>query len=118
MRMRNRRKWSISFFLLNLSLVIFGINASNDRIIENLKQIVDAAREQDLNDENYNQLLIAQLSEIIEEEEGFRIVNQTKYFDQNSFIDGSGDLIDDEQQPIFYANMSIITIPLVSQIFR
>ena len=96
--------------------MIFGINPSNDRIIENLKQIVDAAREQDLNDENYNQLLIAQLSEIIEEEEGFRIVNQTKYFDMNSFIDGSGGLIDEEQHPIFYANMSIITIPIVSQI--
>lgn len=95
--------------------MILGIN---ERMIENLKEIIDAARERDLNDENSNQFLIAQLSEIIADEEGFRIVNQTKYFDIDTSIDGSGDLIDhdEEQQPIFYANMTIITIPFVSQI--
>ena len=84
-------------------------------MMKNLKQIVDVAMEHDdFIDENYNQILITQLSRIIEEEEGFQIVNQTKYFDTNNSIDGSGDLIDNDEQPIFYANMSIITITIVS----
>lgn len=119
--MISKRRLSISVFFRSFCWILFlpWIDTTNDRIIKNLKQIVDAAMEQDFTDDNYNQVLIAQLSRIIEEEEGFQIVNQTKYFDRNSSIDGSGDLmenLDDDEQPIFYANMSIITITIVSLI--
>ncbi len=115
MTMINKRKWHVSLFLHIFCYTITFINSSNNRIIENLKHIVDSAIENDLSD---NDLLIQQLSQILEEEEGFRIVNHInqsiKTSDIETFIDGSGEFIDDEELPIFYSNMSIITFTIVS----
>lgn len=115
MIMINERKRQIYLFLWIFSYIIIFVNSSNNRIIENLKQIVDTALENDIPD---NDLLIQKLSQILEEEEGFRIVNHTNQsfqnFDMNTFIDGSGDFIDDEELPIFYSNMSIFTVTIVS----
>jgi hypothetical protein len=115
--MINKRKLHISLFLYIFYCIIVFVNSSNNRIIENLKHIVDTALEKDLTD---NEFIIQQLSQILEEEEGFRIVNHThqsiKTSDIETFIDGSGDLIEDDELPIFYTNMSIITFTIVSYV--
>jgi hypothetical protein len=108
MTMINKRKLQISLLLYLISLV----NSSD--LIESLKHIVDNAIEND----SYDDLLLEQLTQILEEEEGFRIVNQsTRNFNPEIFIDGSGDWIDHEEQPPFYANLSIITFTIVSYVF-
>jgi hypothetical protein len=116
--MINKRKRHVSLFLYSFCYIISFVNSSNNRIIQNLKHIVDTALENDLYD---NDLLIQQLSQILEEEEGFRIVNHTnqsiKICDIETFIDGSGDIIKDDELPPFYSNMSVITVTIVSSIF-
>ncbi len=102
-----------ALFLHIYCYVIIVVNSSNHRIIENLKHIVDTAIENNLSD---NDFLIEQLSKILEEEEGFRIVNHT-HQTMETLIDGSGDMIEYEEDPPFYVNMSIITFPIVSIIF-
>jgi len=115
----DKQKKMVCFFI---SIYIFCytitfINSSNNRIIENLKHIINSALENDLSD---NDLLIQQLSQILEEEEGFRIINHTnqsiKTSDIETFIDGSGEFIEDEELPIFYSNMSLITFTIVSYV--
>ena len=96
-------------------LMIIFVHSTNNRLIDNLKRLVDTAIEKNYLDENSNDLLIEQLTRILEEEEGLRVDNQTiKHVD---LVDGSGELMEDQDYPPFYANMSIITITIVSQLF-
>jgi hypothetical protein len=114
MTMINKRKLQISLVLYHFWYIISVVNSSNSRIIENLKHIVHTAIENDSSDD----LLIEQLNQILEEEEGFRIVNQSiRNFNSEIFIDGSGDWIEHEEESPFYANMSIITFTIVSYVF-
>ncbi len=111
--MINKGKLHISLFLYHFCYIISAVNSSNNQIIEDLKYIVHTAIENNSSDD----LLIEQLSQILEENEGFRIVNQSiKYFNTEIFIDGSGDWIEHDEPPPFYANMSIITFTIVSYI--
>lgn len=94
-------------------------SSSNNRILRNLKQIVNTALEQDTPDDINNDLLIEQLSQILEQEEGFRIADrkQRSVYSTDEIFDGSGDLLEDENLPPFYSNMSINTFTLVSRFF-
>lgn len=87
---------------------------SNDRIVRNIQRIVDTALQTETSDEVNNEDLIRQLTAILENEEGFRIVDRPirSVGDNNQGIyDGSGDMPDD--LPPFNANMSIITFTMV-----
>jgi len=108
----------IMVIIINCLCTIALTSSSNNRIVRNLKHIVDTALQQDTSDDINNDLLIEQLSQILEQEEGFRIVNRKKRFindDQTDIFDGSGDIIDDEDLPPFYSNMSIVTFTIVSR---
>lgn len=91
-----------------------------DPIVRNLKHIVDTALQEDTSDDINNELLIEQLSRILEQEEGFRIIDRKQRSlystgdDQTRFFDGSGDSMEDEDIPPFYSNMSIIAFTIVS----
>ena len=95
------------------------VNNENEPIVRNLKHIIDTTLQQNtFNDE----LLVEQLSRIIEQEESFNVVDRKKRsvysYDDNSdgtsIFDGSGDSISNEVVPPFYSNMSITTITMVS----
>jgi len=107
--------------IINCLCTIDLTNSSSNRIIRNLKHIVDTAFQQDTVDDISNELLIEQLSQILEQEEGFQIVDRKKRSlypiddDQTRIFDGSGDIIEDEDLPPFYSNMSIITFTMVSR---
>jgi hypothetical protein len=98
-------------------------NNNNNRIVRNLKHIVDTAIQQDTSDDINNELLIEQLSRILEQEEGFRIVDRKQRSiiptgdDGNMIFDGSGDIIGDGEVPTFYANMSVIALTMVRFLF-
>ena len=116
--MINKRKLHSSLLLCFCCWLISFVNCSNNRILKGLKTIVDTASENDLSDE----YLIERLSRILEEDEGFRMVHQLnqsmQHFDLENFIDGSGELIEsEEEQPAFHANLSIITFTIVSYVF-
>jgi len=95
-------------------------SSTNNRIVRNLKRIVDTAFQQDTSDDINNELLIEQLSRILEQEEGFRIVDRKQRsiyrtgVDGGRIFDGSGDIIEDVDLPPVYTNMSIVTFTLVS----
>jgi len=111
----------ILVIIINCLCTIDLTNSSSNRIIRNLKHIVDTAFQQDTVDDISNELLIEQLSQILEQEEGFQIVDRKKRSlypiddDQTRIFDGSGDIIEDEDLPPFYSNMSIITFTMVSR---
>ncbi len=111
----------IIMMIINCLCTIDLTNSSNNRIIRNLKHIVDTAFQQDTVDDINNELLIEQLSQILEQEEGFQIVDRKKRSlypiddDQTRIFDGSGDIVEDEDLPPFYSNMSIITFTMVSR---
>jgi hypothetical protein len=98
-------------------------NNNNNRIVRNLKHIVDTAIQQDTSDDINNELLIEQLSRILEQEEGFRIVDRKQRSiiptgdDGNMIFDGSGDINEDGEVPTFYANMSVIALTMVRFLF-
>ena len=87
--------------------------ATNDRIVRNLQRIVDTALQAESSDEVKNEDLIKQLSAILEEEEGFRVVDRPIRSVERIY-DGSGDDVSDDLPP-FYTNMSIITFTMVSR---
>lgn len=92
------------------------LTTSNDRIVRNLRRIVDTALQTETSDDVNNEDLIKQLSSILEEEDGFRIVDRpirsVNEQDQQRIYDGSGDDLPDDLPP-FYTNMSIITFTMV-----
>lgn len=98
-------------------------NESNriDPIVRSLKHIVDKALQDDTPDDIDNESLIEQLSQIIEQEEGFRIADRKQRSlrftgdDDSDVFDGSGDIVGDNLPP-FYSNMSIVTFTMVSHI--
>jgi hypothetical protein len=106
--------------LCTIALTSSSTNNKNDRIVRNLKRIVDTAFQQDTSDDINNELLIEQLSRILEQEEGFRIVDRKQRaiyrtgVDGGRIFDGSGDIIEGEDLPPVYTNMSIVTFTLVS----
>jgi hypothetical protein len=111
----------IMVIIINCLCTITLTSSSNNRIVRNLKHIVNAALQQDTSDDINDELLIEQLSRILEEEEGFRIVDRKQrpidsiddY--ETEIFDGSGDIIKDEPLPPVYSNMSIIAITMVSR---
>jgi hypothetical protein len=106
---------------INCLCTIALTSSSNNRIVRDLKRIVDTALQEDASDDINNDLLIEQLSEILEQEEGFRIVDhQQRSNDKQTMIfDGSGDdILEDKDLPPFYTNMSIIAFTMVSQIIN
>lgn len=104
--MINKRDVQIVYFF------ILSVQLTDQRLIDNLKYVIDTALAKNLSDESSTDLLINQLSRILEEEEGLQIVNQTvKYLNR---VDGSGEDVEDEEYPPFYTNMSIFTDPFVS----
>ena len=114
----------VFLFRFILLIIINGLctmvltSSSNNRIVRNLKRIVDTALQRDTSDDLHNDRLIEQLSEILEQEEGFRIVDRKRReiypnnADEASIFDGSGDLFDDDLPP-FYSNMSIVAFTMV-----
>ncbi len=107
--------------LINCLCTIVLTSSSNNRIVRDLKRIVDTALQQDTTDDINNDLLIEQLSQILEQEEGFRIVDHQQRSDEQStmIFDGSGDpFVEDEKLPIFYSNISIIAFTMVSEIIN
>lgn len=83
---------------------------SNERIVRNLQRIVDTALQTETSDEVNNDQLVRQLTAILEDEEGFRLVDRpirSLTDNDQDIYDGSGDL------PPFYSNMSIITFTMV-----
>lgn len=83
---------------------------SNERIVRNLQRIVDTALQTETSDEVNNDQLVRQLTAILEDEEGFRLVDRpirSLADNDQDIYDGSGDL------PPFYSNMSIITFTMV-----
>jgi hypothetical protein len=107
--------------IINCLCTITLTSSSNNRIVRNLKHIVDAALQQDTSDDINDELLIEQLSRILEQEEGFRVVDRKQrpmnFMDDDGteVFDGSGDIIHDEPLPPVYSNMSIIAITMVSR---
>ncbi|CAF3173678.1 unnamed protein product [Rotaria socialis] len=89
-----------------------------DPIVRSLKRIVDTALQEDAPEDIDNDSLIEQLSQILEQEEGFRIADhkpRSMYQtgeDESSVPDGSGDFIGDEKLPSFYSNMSIVAFTM------
>jgi hypothetical protein len=95
-------------------------NGSNrlDPIARRLRNIVDAA------DDATGEDFMAQLSRILEHDEGFRLGDRHRrsIFSpddddddevETDLFDGSGDMIDDDLAPVF-SNMSIIAFTMVS----
>ncbi|CAF4939653.1 unnamed protein product [Rotaria socialis] len=84
-----------------------------DPIVRSLKRIVDTALQEDAPEDIDNDSLIEQLSQILEQEEGFRIADhkpRSMYQtgeDESSVPDGSGDFIGDEKLPSFYSNIEL-----------
>ncbi len=111
----------IMVIIINCLCTITLTSSSNNRIVRNLKHIVDAALQQDTSDDINDELLIEQLSRILEQEEGFRVVDRKQrpmnFMDDDGteVFDGSGDIIHDEPLPPVYSNMSIIAITMVSR---
>jgi hypothetical protein len=109
----------IMMIIINCLCTIALMSSSNNRIIRNLKHIVDTALQQDTSDDINNELLIEQLSQILEQEEGFRVVDRKHRSiyptndDQTRIFDGSGDIIEDKDLPLFYSNTSIIAFTMV-----
>ena len=105
------------------TIILTNSTTTNNRIIQNLKHIVNTALEQDTSDDINNDLLIEQLSQILEHEEGFQIIDRKQRSlysnndNQRETFDGSGDIIDDENLPPFYSNISIVAFTMVSRIF-
>ncbi|UJR09447.1 hypothetical protein I4U23_013686 [Adineta vaga] len=92
-----------------------------DPIVRNLKHIVDSALQQDTSDDINNELLIEELSRILEREEGFRLNDRQQRSihpideDQTRIFDGSGDDIsEDKDLPPLYSNMTLVTITMGS----
>ncbi|CAF4178681.1 unnamed protein product, partial [Rotaria sp. Silwood2] len=94
-------------------------NGSNriDPIVRNLKHIVDTALQDDTSNDIDNDFLIEQLSQILQQEEGFRIADRKQRSiystgdDDTGMFDGSGDLESEELPPV-YSNMSIVTFTM------
>jgi hypothetical protein len=105
--------------IINCLCTIALTSSSNNRIVRNLKHIVDTALQQDTSDDINNDLLIEQLTQILEQEEGFQIVDrkQRSIYPTDNIYDGSGDVFEDEDEdlPPFYSNMSIIQFTMVSR---
>jgi len=106
--MINKRDLLIFYVLIN------SIQLTNNRLIDNLKQIIDSTIAKNLSDENSTDLLIEELTKILEEEDGLQIFNQT--MKNSDRVDGSGEYIDDTEYPPIYVNMSIFTYTIVSYI--
>ena len=100
--------------LLIFYVLINSIQLTNNRLIDNLKQIIDSTIAKNLSDENSTDLLIEELTKILEEEDGLQIFNQT--MKNSDRVDGSGEYIDDTEYPPIYVNMSIFTYTIVSYI--
>ena len=102
--------------LINCLCTIVLTSSSNNRIVRDLKRIVDTALDDDTSDDINNDLLVEQLSQILEQEEGFRIVDHQQRSDlqSNLIFDGSGD----EELPTIYTNISIIAFTTVSEIIN
>jgi hypothetical protein len=109
--------------LYTIALTSSSTNNKNNRIdpiVRNLKRIVDTALQDDASDDINNELLIEELSRILEQEEGFRIIDRKQRSiyptgdDQTRIFDGSGDSLEDEELPPFYSNMSIVAFTMVS----
>ena len=109
-----------SYFLLLLcSAVVITGHSSNDRVVQQLRRMISTALDDELNDDT-NETFVEQLSQILRDEEGFRLVNRerrsmpTDEFDR-TFVDGSGDALDDEEPPPppFFSNMSIVAFTMV-----
>ena len=109
----------VSLSLLTLMIIInclctIGFTSStNKRILRNLKHIVDNALEQNITDDISNDAIIEQLSQILEQEEGFRIVDREQRSIDTRVYDGSGDEYEDYDIPPFYLNMSIAAVTMV-----
>lgn len=85
-------------------------------MLDNLQHLVDTAFEHETPDDS---LWLAQLSRLLEDEEGFRLVDAERRAifssdDQRHVFDGSGEMIDEEDLPPIYSNMSVIAVTLVS----
>ena len=123
---------------LILMIIIYGLctfvlmssstnnNNNNDRldpIVRNLKHIVDTALQQDASEDLNNELLIEQLSRILEEEEGFRLNDRHKRSiypigqDETTIFDGSGDALESKDLPPLYPNMTLVTMTMVSFVY-
>jgi hypothetical protein len=108
-----------SYFLILLLSMVIAVHSSHDRVVQQLRRMITTALDDDLNDDT-NDTLVEQLSQILRDEEGFRLVNRERRsipadeFDR-TFVDGSGDPLEDEESPHppFYSNMSIIAFTLV-----
>jgi hypothetical protein len=105
---------------INCLCTIALTSSSNNRIVRDLKRIVDTALDDDTSDDINNDLLIEQLSQILEQEEGFRIVDHQQRFNAqpNMIFDGSGDTSVEDELPIIYSNISIIAFTMVSEIIN
>jgi hypothetical protein len=111
--------------ILIISMLILPIHASNDRIVQQLQHMIHTALEDDRIDDN-NGLLVEELSRILQDDEGFRMVNDRERRSMsdddidptlNSYVDGSGDLADPDEHSPFYSNMSIIAFTMVKVLF-
>ncbi|CAF3700839.1 unnamed protein product [Adineta steineri] len=102
--------------LCTIAFISSSTNNENNRIdpiVRNLKHIVDTALQQDTFDDINNELLIEQLSHIIEQQEGLTIIDRKqRSIDETSIYDGSGDLFDDGDLPVFTGNLSVVTITM------
>lgn len=103
-----------SYFLIALcSAVLITVQSSNDRVVQQLRRMISTALDDELNDET-NDTFVEQLSQILGDEEGFRLVNRERRSMPTDEFDGSGDPLDDEESPPpFYSNMSIIAFTMV-----
>ena len=103
-------------------MILHGLwtSASTSNGSHRLQSIVDAA--EDATGEDF----MAQLSRILEYDEGFRLGDRHRRSifspddgdddeGETNFFDGSGDMIDDDLAPVF-SNMSIIAITMVSSL--
>ena len=113
----------IIYGLCTLVLMSSSTNNNNDQldpIVRNLKHIVDTAFQQDASEDLNNELLIGQLSRILEQQEGFRLNDRQKRSmypigeDETPIFDGSGDVLENKDLPPFYSNMTLVTITMVS----
>lgn len=109
----------IIMIIINCLCTTVLTSSSNNRILRNLKRIVNTALEQETSDDINNDLLIEQLSQILEQEEGFRIADrkQRSLYTTDEVYDGSGDRPLDVVSPSTFSNLSIITFTLVRSFF-
>ena len=106
----------VSSFLLVLISHALSTDSSTNTLdnprrsmLDNLQHLVDTAFDNETADDR---LWLEQLSRLLEDEEGFRLVEDAD--PHRRVFDGSGEMMDEEDLPPVYSNMSVIAFTLVS----